>query len=57
MMRLKHSLFSVHLTLKFLEDDDLSIAFNKEDVRDMNLTLQTKPPATILSVIALAYSF
>lgn len=52
---LRHSLLSVHLTLKSLEDDDLSIAFNKENVSDMVLTLQTKPPAMILSVITLVY--
>ena len=52
---LRHSLLSVHLTLKSLEDDDLSITFNKENVSDMDLTLQTKPPATILLVIALAH--
>ena len=45
----------VHLTLKPLEDDYLSVAFNKENVSGMDSTLQTKPPATILSVISLAY--
>lgn len=55
MMRLRHSLLSVHLTLRSLEDDYLSVAFNKENFSGMDSTLQTKPPATILSVIALTH--
>lgn len=55
MMGLGHSLLSVRLTLRSLEDDDLSVAFNKENVSGMDSSLQTKPPATILSVIGFAY--